>query len=124
MRATTNLFKIDGKPLIPPDSDVSLSFEDIDSSESGRDESAVMHRIVVRYKVGTWSFEFSHITQEEYTYMLSVLPKKPSFVFTHPTQEDCEKAEETEAYCSKYGIVWHSARTKDYRNFKFNVIEC
>lgn len=124
MRATTNLFKIDGNPMLPPDEDVSLSFEDLDTSESGRDELGFMHRIVARYKVGTWSFEFSHITQEEYNYMLSILPQAPSFTFTHPKQTDCAQTEDTTAYCSKYGIVWHSARTKDYRNFKFNIIEC
>lgn len=124
MRATTDLYKINGKPFLPPDEDVSMSFEDLDASDSGRDESGVMHRIVVRYKVGTWSFEFSHITQEEYTYMLAVIPEAPDFTFTHPTREDCAKTEDTTAYCSKYGIVWHSARTKDYRNFKFNIIEC
>ena len=124
MRATTNLFKIDGNPMLPPDEDVSLSFEDLDTSESGRDELGFMHRIVARYKVGTWSFEFSHITQEEYNYMLSIIPQAPSFTFTHPKQTDCDQTEDTTAYCSKYGIVWHSARTKDYRNFKFNIIEC
>lgn len=124
MKATTDLFKINGKPLLPPDEDMSLSFEDLDASESGRDESGFMHRIVVRYKLGTWSFEYSHITQEEYAYMLSVIPKSGDFTFTHPKQTDCTATEDTTAYCSKYGIVWHSRRTKDYRNFKFNIIEC
>lgn len=121
---TTDLFKINGQPLIPPDEDVAMSYEDLDSSDSGRDESGVMHRVVVRYKVGTWSFEYSHITQEEYAYMLSVLPNAGSFTFTHPSRADCAKTETCKAYCSKYSIVWHSARTKDYRNFKFNIIEC
>lgn len=124
MRTTTDLFQINGRPLLPPDEDVSLSFEDLDSSDSGRDEGGFMHRVVVRYKVGTWSFVYSHITQEEFAYMLEVLPKAGSFTFTHPTLSDCAVTEETTAYCSKYGIVWHSARTKDYRNFKFNIIEC
>lgn len=121
---TTNLFQINGKPLLPPDEDVSLSFEDLDSSESGRDEGGFMHRVVVRYKVGTWSFVYSHISQAEYDYIRSAIPDEPDFVFTHPTQADCTQTEQTRAYCSKYGIVWHSARTKDYRNLKFNIIEC
>ena len=124
MRATTDLFKINGMPMLPPDEDVSMSFEDLDASDSGRDESGYMHRIVARYKVGTWSFEYAHITQEEYSYMLSVLPKSGTFTFTHPKQTDCASTEDATAYCSKYSIVWHSARTKDYRNFKFNIIEC
>ena len=52
------------------------------------------------------------------------LPEDGSFIFTHPKLADCDKTEDTEAYCSKYGIVWHSYLTKDYRNFKFNIIEC
>lgn len=120
----TDLFAIDGMALIPPDEDVAMSFEDLDASDSGRDESGNLHRVVVRYKVGTWSFEYSHITQEEYAYMLSVLPNAGSFNFTHPSLTNCDKLETTRAYCSKYSIVWHSARTKDYRNFKFNIIEC
>ena len=123
MKTRTGLFQINGKPLFAPDEDMDISFEDLDSSDSGRDEGGFMHRIVARYKVGKWSFVYSHITQEEYTYMLSVIPKAPHFVFTHPMQEDCTQTEDTQAYCSKYGIVWHSARTKDYRNFKFSVIE-
>ena len=121
---TTELFKINGKPLIPPDEDMALSFEDLDSSDSGRDESGTMHRVVVRYKVGTWSFEYSHITQEEYAYMLSVLPDTGAFSFTHPSRTAQDTPETCKAYCSKYSIVWHSARTKDYRNLKFNIIEC
>ena len=121
---TTELFKINGKPMIPPDGDMALSFEDLDASDSGRDESGIMHRVVVRYKVGTWAFEYSHITQEEYAYMLSILPNAGTFTFTHPSLADGTKAATCKAYCSKYSIVWHSARTKDYRNFKFNVIEC
>ncbi len=124
MSSKTDLYQINGKPLFAPDEDISMSFEDLDSSDSGRDESGYMHRVVLRYKVGTWAFEYSHITQEEYAYMLSVLPAAGSFTFTHPSLTDCTQAEQTTAYCSKYSIVWHSARTKDYRNFKFNIIEC
>ena len=124
MNTLTSLFKINGKPLFAPDEDLQISFEDLDAEDSGRDECGFMHRIVLRYKLGTWSFVYSHITQEEYAYMLSVLPEDGSFIFTHPKLADCDKTEDTEAYCSKYGIVWHSSRTKDYRNFKFNIIEC
>ncbi len=121
---TTDLFKINGKPLLPPDEDVSMSLEDLDSSDSGRDESGVMHRCVIRHKVRTWSFVYDHLTQAEYAYMLGVIPNTGTFTFTHPRLDDCTQTEETTAYCAKYSIVWHSARTRDYRNFKFNIIEC
>ena len=123
-RSKSDLFKVDGQPLFAPDEDVSLSFEDLDASDSGRDEAGVMHRIVVRYKVGTWSFEYSHISNSEYQYMEELFSGKADFQFTHPSRVDCETSVTTKAYRSKYGIVWHSARTKDYRNYKFSIIEC
>ncbi len=124
MNTLTNLYKINGKALFAPDENVSMSFEDLEASDTGMDEGGFLHRIVVRHKVGTWSFYYSHISQEEYAYMLSLLPLSGSFTFTHPKLTDCAQTEDTAAYCSKYSIVWHSAKTKDYRNFKFDIIEC
>lgn len=41
-------FQIDGKPILMPDEDADISKADLDSEDSGRDESGVMHRQVVR----------------------------------------------------------------------------
>ena len=30
----------------------------------------------------------------------------------------------TTCYRSKYGITWHNARTGQWRNYKFSIIEC
>ena len=120
----TELYKIDGMPMVAPDADVQMSFEDLDSAQSGRDEAGFMHRILVRRKVGVWEFSYSHLTGQEYAYMMSILPKGGSFVFTHPSRQDSTVAEDTHAYISKYGIVWHSAKTDSYRNLTFSVIEC
>ena len=65
MRAKTNLFTVNGKPMLVPDQEVTVNYEDLDASDSGRDESGVMHRFVVRYKVASWSFSYSHLTEEE-----------------------------------------------------------
>ncbi len=124
MNTLSDLFQINGKPMLAPDAGVEMSFEDLDASDSGRDEAGYMHRIVVRHKVGVWSFTYSHLTQAEYAYMLSILPKAGSFTFTHPALSDSTQPEETTAYLSQYGIAWQSARTGDYRNLKFNIIEC
>lgn len=114
---TTDLYTINGMPLIPPDGDVQMSFEDLDAAQSGRDEAGFMHRIPVRYKVGVWEFSYSCLTGEEYAYMLSVLPKAGNFLFTHPQGQ-------TVAYLSRYSIVYHNARTDTYKNLKFSIIEC
>lgn len=120
----TELYKIDGKPILAPDADVEMSFEDLDHPQSGRDESGYMHRMVARRKVGVWNFVYSHLTRQEYAYMMSVLPEAGSFVFTHPSVADSAVPEQTRAYLSRYGIVWHSARTDSYRNLKFSIIQC
>lgn len=120
----TELYKIDGKPMIPPDADVQMSFEDLDGAQSGRDEAGFMHRDLVRRKVGVWEFSYSHLTRQEYAYMMSILPTGDSFLFTYPSREDSSLPAQTQAYISKYGIVWHSAKTDSYRNLTFSVIEC
>ncbi len=120
----TELYKINGKALIAPDAGVQMSFSDLDDDQSGRDESGYMHRIVARHKVGVWDFNYSHLTENEYAYLLSILPQTGSFTFTYPMPGDSSRAVDTDAYLSNYGIVWHNARTGDYRNLKFSIIEC
>lgn len=120
----TPFFLIDGKEMIVSNENIGFSFEDLDSSDSGRDESGVMHRIVVRYKVGSWSFEFSHITDEELKYMEGLFSNNPDFLFTHPSRTDPDVSETTRCYRSKYSISWYNARKGLWRNYKFNIVEC
>lgn len=120
----TDLFMIDGKPMFAPDGDMGFSFEDLDGSDSGRDEAGVMHRVVVRRGVGTWSFTYSNITDEELAYMESLFAGKAQFTFTHPKLGNCGAAVQTTAYRSKFSLNWKNARTKTWRNYKFNIIEC
>lgn len=124
MRAKTNLFQINGQPMLVPDADVGVSYEDLDSADSGRDESGTMHRIVVRYKVPSWSFIYDQLTEEEKQYMESLFPDEPTFVFTHPDRLDASKEVETECYRSKYGISWRNAATGLWSGYSFNIISC
>ncbi len=124
MNTVTDLYQIDGKSMLAPDMGVEMSFADLDSADSGRDQSGVMHRIMVRSKVGVWNFCYSFLTQEEYAYMLGILPKTGHFTFTYPKPEDCTQTETCTAYLSGYSIVWQSNRTKLYRNLKFSIIAC
>lgn len=118
------LYAIDEKPLLTPDAGVQMQFTDLDSDESGRDESGYMHRIVKRHKVGVWSFQYESLTQQAYSYMLSVLPSGGTFLFTYPDPCDPSHSKTVRAYLSKYGITWYSAKTGLYRNLKFDIIEC
>lgn len=115
---------INGKPMFAPDADIVFSYEDLDDAESGRDEGGVMHRIVVLYKVMSGSFEFFHLSEADYVYMESIFPDEPDFLFTHPSRKDPSVLVTTRCYRSKYGISWKNARTKEYRNYKFNIIAC
>ncbi|MBR4016478.1 MAG: hypothetical protein IKK11_01520 [Oscillospiraceae bacterium] len=122
MRATTELFMIDRIPMLVPDENVEISAEDIDASDSGRDESGVMHRFVVRRGVRKWTFSYAYLTEEEYRYMESLFAGADTFLFAFPDRNGNPK--EVMAYRSKYGILWHSAATGQYRNYQFNVVEC
>ena len=124
MREFTYLFTINGKPMLAPDEEVGFNYEDLDSSDSGRDESGIMHRVVVRYKVPSWSFSYSNLTEEEKQYMERLFPDAPTFQFGHPGRVDSLPTEVTECYRSKYGISWKNARTGLWSGYSFNIISC
>lgn len=124
MRATTDIFQINGVPMLVPDADVAVSYEDLDASDAGRDESGYMHRIVVRYKVGSWKFEYAHLTEEEKRYMEDLFPEAGTFQFRHPSRQDASIAEVTTCYRSKYAISWRNAKTGLWRGYGFSIIEC
>lgn len=124
MTTLTDLYQINGNHLPAPDQDVAMSFEDLDAGDAGRDEAGYMHRHVVRRQVGAWDFVYSQLTQDTYTYILSILPTAGTFTFTYPDPADPTRRRSTQAYMSGYGIAWRSARTGEYRNLKFSIIEC
>lgn len=115
---------INGVPMLVPDSEVGVSYEDLDSADSGRDESGAMHRVPVRYKVGSWSFSYNHLTEAEKQYMESLFPDAADFEFTHPDRLDASVSVTSRAYRSKYSISWKNARTGMWNNYGFNIIEC
>ena len=117
-------YKIDGVALLPPDQGVMMYYEDLDGLEAGRDESGYMHRIVVRNKLCRWEFTYSHLSQQDYARMQQALSCPAEFVFTYPDPQNPEKSLQTHAYLSKYGVAWYNARTGQYRNLKFTVIQC
>lgn len=121
---TTDRFLINGKPMLVPDAEVSFNYEDLDSSDSGRDQSGFMHRVVIRYKVPSWSFKFAALTDEELRYLESLFPEEPTFQFTHPSRLDSSVLETTECYRSKFGITWQNAATGLWSGCSFNIIEC
>ena len=124
MRPKTNLFKINGQKMLTPDSNMSLSYSDLDDKDTGRDEDGYMHRIVVRQKVLSVPFEYKHLTAEEYQYMESLFSNASTFEFTHPSRENPATPEVTTCYRSKYGISYVDASSGQWANYKFSIIEC
>ncbi len=124
MRSLTNLFLINGVPFLTPDTQVEASFEDLDSADAGRDESGVMHRIPVRYKVGAWTFHYENLTEEEKNYMENLFPDTADFQFTYPNRRDSQTPVTVRAYRSKYALSWKNARTGLWGDYSFTVIGC
>ena len=123
MRPTTDQYFINGKPLLAPDAPLEVKYEDLDAYDSGRDLSGVMHRLVVRYKVPSWSFQYSNLTREEKDYLESLFPDEPTFAFTHPDRRT-GVATVTQCYRSQYGIAWRNAATGLLSGYSFRIIGC
>ena len=119
----TDKFKINGKPMFAPDAGVQISYSDIDSNESGRDEAGNQHRIVVRYDVASLTFNYHHISEEELAYMRSIFPKEPDFLFEYPLPEDSTQTRTVRAYRKQHSILWQNAATGMFRNYKFTITE-
>lgn len=124
MRQKVEFYQVDGQPMPAPDEEPEFSFADLDASDSGRDESGVMHRIVVREKVGTWSFSYAHLSDEDLAYLQNLFAGKAQFTFTHPVFGNSTATETCTAYMSQCSAVWKNQRTGLWRNFKFNIIQC
>lgn len=124
MRTKVDFYQVDGTPLLVPDEEPEFSFADLDASDSGRDESGVMHRLMVREKVGSWSFSYSSLTDEELRYLRNLFAGKAQFAFTHPVFGDSNATETCTAYMSQCSAAWKNQRTGRWRNFTFTVIQC
>lgn len=115
-------FLIDDKPILVPDADAVWEYNDLDSDESGRDESGVMHRIVLREGVRKCTLRYDSLTREEYLYMRSLLSGKAQFEVRYRDHNGEE--EKMNAYHSNHSITVRSARTGQYKNYKISIIEC
>ena len=123
MKLYTDLFRIAGRPMLTPDS-VSVSYADIDSNDSGRDEAGFMHRVVLREKVAVWSFEYTFLTQAEKDYMEEIFDAAGAvFNFYRPDRRS-GAINKVQAYRSNFGIDWHNAKEGKWKNYKFKIIEC
>lgn len=117
-------YVVDGKPLLVPDADIEISQNDLDSDDSGRDESGVMHRHRIREGVKTWGFSYQVLTYGEYCYLESLFRGKQEFEFVFANPDPYGTYKKCRAYRSKSSITLHNSKTGLYKNYKFNIIEC
>lgn len=96
----TQLYQIDGAPIVAPNAGVKLGLTDIEAPETGRDESGFLHRTVLRTGIATWQLCYERLTRQAYEYMQSILPRTGSFAFTHPA---CQSAGSTLSRCCLAG---------------------
>lgn len=113
---------IDGQPVLVPDADVTISFEDMDSEVSGQDEAGYMHRLLLRSGVKTIPLSYASLDTEEYRYMESLFQGKREF------KVDCRGIDGSPlsfmAYRSKHSISVHNIKTGVHKNYNFSIIEC
>lgn len=115
-------YLVDDSPLLAPDMNVNITENDLDSEASGRDEMGNMHRIILRSGVKTWEFVYTVLDAEDYLYLQSLFKGKAEFNFTYRNPDGSVSV--TKAYSSKRSITLRNYATGEYKNLKFNIIEC
>ena len=73
-------YLIDGKALPEANGGVKLRFSDLESGETGLDESGFLHRVVLRRGLRSWEFAYRELTPTAYGALLALLPQKDSFL--------------------------------------------
>lgn len=121
-RSFINDILIDGKPMLTPDAGVKMKYTDTESDSTGRDESGVMHRKIIRSDVKTWDFTYSVLFADEYVYLSELLRGKATFRFTFINEKGTE--ETVDAYCKQRSITYWSKRRGIYKNMQFSIMQC
>lgn len=127
MLKRTDLLQIDGKPLPEPTESADIQFTDIESSDSGSDETGVYHREVLRYGVLTASLEYSYLDNADCAYLLGLLQNKTTFQFTCPVASDSTDVTQTitrTCYCSNYGAALQRLKAGVWRDMTLEIKEC
>ena len=113
---------IDDEPMLNPDVDVEVTYEDQESASSGFDESGFYHRCIVRYDKRTWRFKYSYLTEEEFIYLRNLVKGKNEFTFSFVNE--CKETEHIKAYAKPLSVVYRSRHSGLYKNLTIEIIEC
>lgn len=127
MLKRTDLLQIDGKPLPEPTETADIQFTDIESSDSGSDETGVYHREVLRFGVLTCTLTYSYLDNADCAYLLGLLQNKTTFQFTSPVASDAADVTQTitrTCYCSNYGAALQRLKAGVWRDMTLKIKEC
>ena len=127
MLKRTDLLQIDGKPLPEPTETADIQFTDIESSDSGSDETGVYHREVLRFGVLTCTLTYSYLDNADCAYLLGLLQNKTTFQFTCPAASNAANVTQTATrtcYCSNYGAALQRLKAGVWRDMTLEIKEC
>lgn len=127
MLKRTDLLQIDGKPLPEPTETADIRFSDIESSDSGSDETGVYHREVLRFGVLTCTLTYGYLDNADCAYLLGLLQNKTTFQFTCPAASSTADVTQTiirTCYCSNYGAALQRLKTGVWRDMTLEIKEC
>ena len=113
---------VDNVPMLTPDIDVEITYEDIEYSDSGYDQSGFYHRMVHRFNKRTWRFKYAVLTADEFVYLRSLVKNKATFSFSFHNEEG--GAETVQAYSRPITVAYQSKRSGLYKNLTLEIIEC
>ncbi len=112
--------QIDSFPMLVPDIDIEIMYEDKDAGEF--DEAGHYHRMVERFDRRKWQFKYATLTKEEFVYLRSLFKKKQDFLFSFLNETD--DVESVRAYCVPVSVAYQSKRSGLYKNLTLEIIEC
>lgn len=115
-------FLIDGKPVLMPDAGISISASDMETEDSGTDESGVLHRFLLREKVRSFSLAYDTLTLEEYRYMRALIRGKTTFTVKYRDPDGMPA--QMIAYCTGYSLSLHNAKLGLFKGFTLEIMEC
>lgn len=110
-------YYIDGVPLPLPSGGVKLRRSDLESGESGLDESGFYHKDVLRQGLGRWELSYRDLTPGAYAGLLALLPKQSTFLFSHGEQTTQCCMEDVTAKCRR-------SLQGDVYDLQLTVAEC
>nr|DAG08950.1 MAG TPA: hypothetical protein [Caudoviricetes sp.] len=127
MLRKTTLLQIDGNTLPEPTEAAEIKFTDVESEDSGKDETGVYHREILRFGVLSCTLTYSHLSNEECAYLFRLLENKSTFRFTCPISSDSRNVEQTvtrTCYCTDHGAALQRLKAGVWRDAKLQIQEC